>query len=699
MLSRNGWILVVLILLLCGFSAQTFDSWPTVLVLIPLALLVVAAKKVSGQPAPTLLRRLLAVLFGMILVAIVSMTRIAPYLNKDSFNFLSVGADLICHAALSIILFVWSIRNAAGHPIMLSFGLLVVMTCSIAGGGSQTINGQLTVAFCACVGYVLASQAILGTRFENQESPTDPTQAARSSKLRWNRASFLLSTLTVSAILICTGLLGQATGRSIGDIQNAVHASLKDSLDQAIDQFAISGTRYVYGATIGSVRNRMNENPTEVALRVWADSPPGYLRGSVFDYYERRIWRTTSGRRYTGEWNSPSMRDKLLDPDGIGTSVLKSSSPIDLSRFYFHAERERTTTTSIEVRNVPLKGTTIFTPLSTEWIEASSSGITLTHQQTVLHGVNVTAPYVLGVSRSPALEILKRQRKQALLYVSPTDKEVLEPIAKYICDGSETAIQKATQIEQFFQRNFSYSIDVPSPPSSQDPIIHFVESQHPAHCEYFASATCLLLRCVGVPTRYVTGYVVDERDPDDRFWIARNKAAHAWVEAYDSDSRTWFSVESTPGRSYQSIGSAVSTDPLVSGQWEDNLDSNANGSNRILAFIAIIRTSDPIGFVFKLAQAPLFLIICILFWRRYRHYQGSAGNEIDRYSHKLLKRMDRKMKRVSLVRDNSETMHQFADRMERNYANEPNDSQAWVQSAADWYRKFAEARYQGIRPS
>ncbi|TWU45762.1 Protein-glutamine gamma-glutamyltransferase [Novipirellula aureliae] len=698
MMSRYGWTLIVLIMLLCGFSAQTFDSWPTVLVLIALALLVVATRRVGGQPASTLFRRLLVMLLGTIVAVIVSSTRVTPYLRQDAVNFLSAGADLVCHAALTLILFVWSIRNASGHPIMLGFGLLVVLMCSIAGGGSQTINGQITVAFCTCVGYLFASQAILGPRFENKKSHTEPTDGARPSKLGWSRASFLLSTLTVSAILTCTGLLGQATGRSLGDIQKAVHASLKDSLDQAIDKFAISGTRYVYGATIGSVKKRIVDNTNEVALRVWADSTPGYLRGNVFDFYERRLWRTTSGRRYSGEWNSPLMRDTVLEPDQVGTSALKSSSQIELNRFYLRGEPRRKTTTSIEIRNIPLKGTTIFTPLSTEWIEGNSSSITLSHQQAVLHGVNVTAPYVLGIAREPASEKLEGLRKNALLFVSPTEKEVLDPIAKFICDGSETAPQKARQIEQFFHRNFSYSLEVPSAPLSQDPIIHFVENQYPAHCEYFASATCLLLRCVGVPTRYVTGYVVDEREPDDRYWIARNGSAHAWVEAYDADSQTWFSVESTPGRSYQSIGSTAPTDALVANQWEDDFVSDSNGSNWILAFIATIRTSDPIGFIFKLAQAPLFLLICFLFWRRYRYYQGASGSEVDRYSYKLLKRMDRRMKRVSLVREHAETMHQFADRMERRYVNEPKETQVWVQSTADWYRKFAEARYQGIRP-
>ena len=48
------------------------------------------------------------------------------------------------------------------------------------------------------------------------------------------------------------------------------------------------------------------------------------------------------------------------------------------------------------------------------------------------------------------------------------------------------------------------------------------------------------------PTRYVTGFYVTESDPiASNGWIARNKDAHAWVEAWDADKQTWRIVEST----------------------------------------------------------------------------------------------------------------------------------------------------------
>ena len=49
----------------------------------------------------------------------------------------------------------------------------------------------------------------------------------------------------------------------------------------------------------------------------------------------------------------------------------------------------------------------------------------------------------------------------------------------------------------------------PSPCRGVDPVVNFLASGHAAHCGT-ATATVMLLRSLGVPARYITGYVVDD---------------------------------------------------------------------------------------------------------------------------------------------------------------------------------------------
>lgn len=64
------------------------------------------------------------------------------------------------------------------------------------------------------------------------------------------------------------------------------------------------------------------------------------------------------------------------------------------------------------------------------------------------------------------------------------------------------------------------------------PITEFLKIDRRGHCEYFAGATALLMRRMGIPCRYAVGYALHERGVEEDEWILRGQHAHAWVEAY-----------------------------------------------------------------------------------------------------------------------------------------------------------------------
>ena len=80
------------------------------------------------------------------------------------------------------------------------------------------------------------------------------------------------------------------------------------------------------------------------------------------------------------------------------------------------------------------------------------------------------------------------------------------------------------------------------PSSKHDPLLNFLEHSHAGHCEYFATATVLLLRAAGIPARYAVGWSVSERD-GGRF-LARARDAHAWTLVWDG--RRWSDLDTTP---------------------------------------------------------------------------------------------------------------------------------------------------------
>ncbi|HEX7861101.1 MAG TPA: transglutaminase domain-containing protein [Verrucomicrobiae bacterium] len=127
------------------------------------------------------------------------------------------------------------------------------------------------------------------------------------------------------------------------------------------------------------------------------------------------------------------------------------------------------------------------------------------------------------------------------------EKETIAKIAKELKIDDLPERDKALAIVRFFQEKFRYTTYQRARElglHAQTPLAEFLLKTRAGHCEYFASATVLLLREFEIPARYVTGYAVplDEREGD--FFVVRDRHAHAWAVAYVEGK--WVEVDSTP---------------------------------------------------------------------------------------------------------------------------------------------------------
>jgi hypothetical protein len=117
-------------------------------------------------------------------------------------------------------------------------------------------------------------------------------------------------------------------------------------------------------------------------------------------------------------------------------------------------------------------------------------------------------------------------------------------------------------VTTFFKKNFEYSLVLPQPQQNSTPLSTFLLDQRSGHCEYFASATSLLLRLAGIPTRYAVGYSVHEYSPSEQAYVVRARNAHAWVMAYVDGA--WMTVDTTPGGGTSQAGTSQSRNSQIS---------------------------------------------------------------------------------------------------------------------------------------
>lgn len=99
---------------------------------------------------------------------------------------------------------------------------------------------------------------------------------------------------------------------------------------------------------------------------------------------------------------------------------------------------------------------------------------------------------------------------------------------------------------------FRYSTKLKTAPEGQDVVEYFLADSHTGYCTHFATAGVLILRELGVPARYATGYIARKstfqwaEDIEGYRASIRDDYAHAWVEIY-MDKIGWVPVEMTPG--------------------------------------------------------------------------------------------------------------------------------------------------------
>jgi hypothetical protein len=133
------------------------------------------------------------------------------------------------------------------------------------------------------------------------------------------------------------------------------------------------------------------------------------------------------------------------------------------------------------------------------------------------------------------------------LAVPDKEKPALDQIIATLPLAGLNDAQKLRVVDRYFAANYQYSLWQPSKKSTdtnETALADFLLHTHSGHCEYFATATVLLLRELHIPARYAVGYVVHE--PAGKHYVVRSRDAHAWCLAWDATTRTWQIFDTTP---------------------------------------------------------------------------------------------------------------------------------------------------------
>ena len=458
-------------------------------------------------------------------------------------------------------------------------------------------------------------------------------------------------------------------------------------------------------APLGSVQLLRSFLDDEIAVRVISEQPPGYLRGAVFERYSSRSWETHA------DWVPVNRsRRPVADADRIGTSA-EIAGPT-LSQFVLR-ESSATKLRPVTIWRSPAMDRFTFLPLGTSRLDAPINTLNFDRHSVVSADnmppeVSLTAwvpnrpdelrdePIIQpldseeGVARElDRLETMAAKVRLRQLPNRLAEHPTMIEIAEQVFAGCQTPQEKVNAVQRHFA-TYRYSTDV-AVPTTIDPVLYFLRDKPAAHCEFFASATAVLLRMAGVPCRYVTGYAGAEFNAVGNYWVVRQRDAHAWVEAYLPDEG-WVIVDTTPAAHAPTTSTGF-------GLWQlwDEITLRGQMIRTALASEGIAGKWSAIKLFFMslLTTIPGALIsggLLFLAVRKIRFARKTASShpldltviELRR----LLDELDRRLRRLNLERAAHETLHQFAQRVRVAASSRPN-----LVEAAEWYLRYAATRY------
>ncbi len=141
----------------------------------------------------------------------------------------------------------------------------------------------------------------------------------------------------------------------------------------------------------------------------------------------------------------------------------------------------------------------------------------------------------------------------------PEGMDQIRELTLSIVPENATRMEASEAVSDYLKANFTYN-EEPNLPEGPEQIHAFLFDVQEGFCQQFATSMALMLRSIGIPTRFVVGYTIDttlfddlpeeliygpEAGVDDSIHVYDTNA-HTWVQVF-YPGYGWIDYEPTPG--------------------------------------------------------------------------------------------------------------------------------------------------------
>ena len=511
------------------------------------------------------------------------LNRYLKYYNIYYSTNISIGGGEAANAGIGFVFLscvlwalLWTVAYGLKRRWILGLFPLIAIGIDLSVGFSPTGNSMKFYFFGMMLMIALGSK-------EKVTGEVYIGTAAREVLLRQKMLLKVIVIVAVIASLLLTNLLYKDNFETLATkkqelldyqetlIEQIATKKLFSSIDIQFNKEVLDNSKPIYtGAKVLSVTTTQKPNGSM------------YLKGYHGTTYEDGVW-TTENEYYSSACSVKGVKEEYAAKELFHSAYnqLPAYIPIvpDVMEFSI-----KYLAAAGNVAYVPYM--TSYDSLNKEYSLAGDYTVEKSIMDKEIKGVALNlngasagcAYYIGGITQGSGLEGIFEWYDYAArdgnTYVPENIKYALKeiPDVQYWTMAYASVWSKVAAVQEYLRVETSYSMDLENLPEGADPVIYFLEESKEGYCMHYATAGAMMLRYMGHPARYVSGYVV----PENAFELNENGIytatvkdynAHAWVEVY-IDGLGWMPVEMTPG--YENGSQTLPTNPYEPIQNEQN---------------------------------------------------------------------------------------------------------------------------------
>ena len=425
-------------------------------------------------------------------------------------------------------------------------------------------------------------------------------------------ASFLVWIIPVSVLVVLTASIIHTNNKPLEwkwlDTKvNAVYNYFYKKFDYVeFDYFSIADSGFGDKNNILGGRVKLNKT---LVLTVKTDRNV-YLKGTAYDQYTGRNWVNTGEERIQIDQTNNQANNQIdnsifgvpfFDSTEMIAGMYMSDNPDYINEF-FYREKVKVVYQNIKTKSVFLPNKIIMFKPSNHDLKMLINRLddTVVSEKRLGSGLTYDLEYLMPKRSSEEfINILRKSKRgfyeeyiaQSNIYkyqllnlfqknsykiysrylgIPDTVPQRVFDLASSLTIQYDNNYDKIKALEEYLSTNFSYNLDMKSTPGNRDFVDYFLFDQKEGYCTYFASALTIMARCIGIPARYVEGYILPPKpsEKQSNLYNVTNNQAHAWTEVY-FEGYGWLPFEAT-----SPFRSGFYSDPEASVVYSGDLTTN-----------------------------------------------------------------------------------------------------------------------------